>query len=126
MTTTQNSGHGAAIAAAAKKLIGTKYLLGGKGPAGVDCSGLVWYSHKCAGLNYAYANTASFRDRSEFTKVDLPGEGDVVLFSGHMGIYCKSGTNNIISAQSGAGSVKHGSIQWFGPVLGYYRWKSTS
>ena len=47
------------ILAAAERLIGTPYVLGGESPDGVDCSGLVQYTYHRAGIRVPRTTAAS-------------------------------------------------------------------
>jgi len=93
--------------------------------SGTDCSGLVWNVYNEVGYPYDYLNTESFRNESlnkKFKPQTSPQEGDVALWSGHMGIY--SG-GIIISARSGLGKVAWGLMKWFNErykFMGFYRY----
>jgi RHS repeat-associated protein len=78
---------GMKIVQEAKTWIGTPYQSPGMTRAGIDCSRLVWRVYNDLNYTYNYAYTGVFATRTEFKKVTTPQEGDVVLFSGHMGIY---------------------------------------
>lgn len=123
--------HSKAILAAARKLIGTPY-------ASLDCSHFVHKAFADAGLEYTYASTASFSTIPQFQPVATPQEGDVVLFSSHMGIYDPNGcavvdtaeckrlgaTLPILSARSGNNlGVEYGRASWFAGQAKYFRWK---
>ena len=110
---------GIRIANTAYTWIGMPYLYGGSSRKGIDCSHLVWIVYEETGFPYQYTWTGSFPSDNKFQKVNTPQEGDVILFSGHMGIYT---SGIVISAQSGAGKVTTCGINCFGPVKGYYRY----
>jgi RHS repeat-associated protein len=110
---------GKAIVKDAETWIGVPYLFGGATREGIDYSHLVWTVYKESGFPYLYAKTSGFLSPSRFRRVSSPQEGDIVLFSGHMGIYTGG---MIIGAQSDAGKVIKGDISWFGSVRGYYRY----
>ncbi len=110
---------GIAIVQQANGWIGAPYKIGGNSRNGIDCSHLVQSVYSGAGSSYLYVTTSGFPPPDKFKKVNSPQEGDVVLFSGHMGIYTGG---KIISAQSGAGKVVLGEMSWFGAVKGYYRY----
>lgn len=121
---------GDSIVSEAKTWIGTPYQEGGtkKGSTGgVDCSHLVHLVYSAVDNNYPYTPTGNFPPAGYFTQVDVSNveDGDVVLFSGHMGILAEEGDNNLISAQGSPtkkGTVRFGQSVWFGAVKGYYRW----
>lgn len=118
------------VVSEAKTWIGTPYQEGGtkKGDnGGVDCSHLVHLVYGAVGCDYPYTPTAAFPPLGYFTQLDESEveDGDVVLFSGHMGILVEEGDNDLISAQgspSKKGVVRFGQSSWFGAAKGYYRW----
>ena len=71
--------------------LGTPYRWGGKGPAGIDCSGLVFMSWMEAGVLF-------YRDASiepGFPVHEIPREelkpGDLIFFPGHVALYLGEG-----------------------------------
>lgn len=102
--------------------LGTKYLSGGNTKQGVDCSHLVSAVYDQAGFPYSYRMTSNFPPPDNFKKVTSPQEGDIVLYSGHMGIYT---AGKIISAQGTPqkpDQVRIGELSWFSTMKGYYRY----
>jgi len=106
---------GARAAFYASKLIGARYHYGGNNPnKGFDCSGLVQYSYKLAGVQiprntrYQFRNSHSVR-RSELRK------GDLLFFNqegkrfSHVGIYI--GNNKFIHAPSSGKRVRVSTIK---------------
>jgi RHS repeat-associated protein len=89
---------------------------------GIDCSHLVYQVYNESSFPYPYAQTKNFPPSDKFKSVSSPQEGDVILYSKHMGIYTGG---KIISAQSGAGKVMLGEISWFKSFVGYYRYDKT-
>jgi len=139
-TTAQGAGEqlatsldGQRILAQGRGWIGTEYLSGGATRSGVDCSHFVWKVYGEAGLPYSYASTGSFvaslvvapgkppKPGQKFRRVTVPQDGDVVLYSGHMGLYV-SADRTVLSARSSSAGVSYGQSSWFGSVLGYYRY----
>lgn len=96
---------GAAALAAAQTRLGAPYVIGGIGPWGFDCSGLVQWSFAQAGLNVPRITYDQFN-----FGVPIPREalqpGDVVFFynNGHDGIY--AGNNQVIHAPDVGQNVK--------------------
>lgn len=100
------------IATAIKKL-GSKYVLGTRGPSTFDCSGLVYYCLNQAGSNRRRLNAAGYSQVSEWqkiTSVNSLQRGDLVFFYdddytkvGHVGIVI-SGTE-MIDASSNRSQV---------------------
>ena len=97
----------------AERLVGTPYVLGGESPGGVDCSGLVQYAYRQAGIRVPRTTVEQFRAGRLQRRV-LPG--DLLFFrtdaSGrvsHVGIYAGSG--RMIHASSGSGQVRKVSLR---------------
>ncbi len=101
------------LIAAAKKQIGKPYILGDKGPGSYDCSGLVYYCLRQAGVYTRRLNARGFSRTSGWTLVSSMSslkKGDLIFFKsddnssvGHVGIYIGSGT--MIDASSASGKV---------------------
>ena len=86
-----------------KSLIGTKYVWGGKTPAGFDCSGFIYYALNEAGHSISRYTAEGYYNRSYY--VSNPEPGDLIFFSGtyksgisHLGIYL--GDNQFIHADN--------------------------
>lgn len=67
------------IVAAAKSLVGTPYVWGGTGTAGVDCSGLVQLAYKAVGINLP---RVSYQQANAGRRVDVGSlePGDLVAW----------------------------------------------
>ena len=125
----------------ARELIGTPYSV-------LDCSNFVWEAYKNAGLEYKYYNTVNFNKLSgpegkfELVPGNIPVAGDVILFTGHMGIWdpegcavlvdnrqcLKFGEKNAPVLSSIWGNDKNhgpdfGKMSWFSSTYTVYRWK---
>ena len=96
---------GQRAADAAQSKIGAPYVYGAAGPHSFDCSGLVQWAYKQAGLNVP---RTSYEQASAGTPVDIAAlqPGDVVSFYGgsHTGIYIGGG--NIVHASTSSQPVK--------------------
>ena len=127
-----NYGHGVeGLIKAAESRVGCPYVRGGKGPDSFDCSGLVYWCLKQAGVNISYMTSVRWRTCSKFTRIDDMDKlkkGDILVFSGssessgHVGIYIGSG--RMIDASSSAGSVVKRSVStkyWTNHFLMAYR-----
>lgn len=78
-----------AIVNAAYSQLGTPYVWGGTTPnVGLDCSGLTQYCHKVAGISIP---RTSGPQGANGTYVSDPQPGDIVCYSGHVGIYIGGG-----------------------------------
>jgi len=100
---------GDAAAALAAKMVGKPYKYGGASPSGFDCSGLVYYSFRQAGVALPH-NTAQQRAASRLVKVAELRRGDLLFFDqegkkhGHVGIYL--GEGRFVHAPSSGKSVR--------------------
>ena len=84
------AGGGSAIVAAAYKYLGVPYRYGGESMSGIDCSGLVMRAHQAAGIPVARTSGAIGCGGRAVSKEDRQ-PGDVVCYSGHVGIYVGNG-----------------------------------
>ena len=99
--------------AAANSKLGCEYVLGGRGPNKFDCSGLVYWCLKQAGVDGIRLNAAGYSQKSSWTKIESINSlkrGDILFFRSdtnksvnHTGIYIGGGT--MIDASSGNGKV---------------------
>jgi cell wall-associated NlpC family hydrolase len=93
-------GLGNSIADAAHKYLGVKYSFGGATPGGFDCSGLVtWVLHHDLGIDLpsnTHTVTGQFYIWSGAQTVSSPARGDLVCWTGHIGIY--DGGGNMVHA----------------------------
>ena len=64
----------------ALKMVGKPYKYGGSGPSGFDCSGLVLYSYKQAGVALPHS-TDKQRSTSRLVKVADLRRGDLLFFN---------------------------------------------
>jgi hypothetical protein len=84
---------GPRLAASALRHLGVPYRYGGEDPEGFDCSGLVWYVHREAGLPVP-RTAAEQRARATPVRREELRPGDLVFFSSprdHVGIYLGGG-----------------------------------
>ena len=100
----------------AKKMLGVKYRYGGTSPGrGFDCSGLVQYSHKAAGIKLPRTTSQQYKASRWIARKYLRA-GDLVFFKtsitravSHVGIYL--GRNKFIHAPSSGKRVKISSMK---------------
>lgn len=100
----------------AKKMLGVKYRYGGSSPSrGFDCSGLVQYSHRLAGINIPRTTGQQYKAATRISRRYLKA-GDLVFFKtsasravSHVGIYL--GNNQFIHAPSSGKQVKISSMK---------------
>ena len=95
-TSSKKSGTtGEDIVAYAKKFLGYKYVYGASGPNSFDCSGFTSYVYKHFGYSLNRTSGGQRSNGTGVSKSDLE-PGDIVCFSGHVGIYI--GGNKFIHA----------------------------
>ena len=93
----------------AQKMLGKPYKYGGASPSGFDCSGLVLYSYKRAGLALPHG-TDKQRSLSRPIKLADLRRGDLLFFNqegkkyGHVAIYV--GEGKFVHAPSSGKSVR--------------------
>jgi cell wall-associated NlpC family hydrolase len=108
---THGSGH--SVVAAADDVVGTPYRYGGRTPAGFDCSGLVHYAHRRAGIEVPRTTGGQRRQARPVQMSDLR-PGDVLFFQldgkkvSHVGIY--AGGGDFIHAPSTGKTVAYGAL----------------
>lgn len=96
--------------AIARNMVGTPYRYGGASPRGFDCSGLVYYSYRKAGIEVPRTSNEQFR-QSEPVKLTRLRPGDLVFFrlshdkTSHVGVY--AGRGRFIHAPSRGGRVSY-------------------
>jgi murein DD-endopeptidase len=102
------------VAAVAQGLIGAPYRYGGTSPKGFDCSGLVYYSYRKAGIPVPRTAREQLRASQPMDPSRLR-PGDVVFFrlSGrkpsHVGIYV--GRGRFVHAPSSGKRVSYASLR---------------
>jgi murein DD-endopeptidase len=83
-------------ASQAAKMIGRPYRFGGSAPSGFDCSGLVQYSYRNAGVKLPHS-TEQQRAMGRPVRVEELRRGDLLFFNqegkkyGHVGMYLGRG-----------------------------------
>jgi murein DD-endopeptidase len=93
----------------AAKMVGKPYRYGGSSPAGFDCSGLVQFSYRQAGIALP-RSTDQQRSISRAVKLADLRRGDLLFFNqegkkyGHLGIYL--GDGKFIHAPSSGKAVR--------------------
>lgn len=111
---------GGSIASNAAKYIGVPYVYGGTSPSGFDCSGLIYYAAKEAGISLPRTSQAQSTLGSYVSVSDLKA-GDLVFWGGvgsayHVGIYIGGG--QYLHAPAPGQSVTIQSMAYFAPSFG--------
>ena len=120
-----SSALGSAAAAMAQSLLGCRYVSGGAGPNGFDCSGLMYYIYKQLGHTIARGSSSQYYNSGYFVPTSAMQPGDLIFFfdsrfdgSGgtlpttHVGMYVGGG--QFIHASTTSYRVQYDSI------YGYY------
>jgi cell wall-associated NlpC family hydrolase len=117
------SGSGASrLVSVALGQVGDRYVWGATGPGSFDCSGLVYYSLRRAGVGVSRYNAAGFSQVSSWTRIRSIGalrRGDLIFFRSdsssrvsHTAIYLGGG--RIVHASSSRGRVVVGTLGSWG------------
>lgn len=91
----------------AESKLGSKYVFATKGPNTFDCSGFVYWCLNQAGISQGYMTSASWAKCSKYPKITSMSKlerGDIIVYSGHVGIYLGGG--KMIDASSSKGKVR--------------------
>lgn len=92
---TSSAAAGEQIAARALAMSGKPYRFGGSSPAGFDCSGLVHFAHREAGISVPRTAEQQFHHSQRVSRAALQ-PGDLVFFRiagkvSHVGLYAGEG-----------------------------------
>jgi cell wall-associated NlpC family hydrolase len=111
------SGRGAVAARVALRHVGARYIWGGASPRGFDCSGLVQYAYRQAGLSLPHKASAMFSTRygARVRSIGALRAGDIVFFANtagrgitHVALYVGGGA--MVTANSPRSGVRYASI----------------
>jgi cell wall-associated NlpC family hydrolase len=106
-------GIGHAVVNTATAVVGSPYRYGGRGPNAFDCSGLVYYSYRAAGIDVPRTSAQQF-DASTPIGIEEARPGDLLFFRytrkvSHVGIYL--GDQRFVHAPSTGGRVSVASLR---------------
>lgn len=103
----QAKGHGDVVQIALNQ-VGKSYAPGATGPGAFDCSGLVFYVFNQAGVRVPRLTSDGYYARyAKISRSELQ-PGDLVVSSGHIGIYV--GNGQMVHASTPRGGVKRASM----------------
>lgn len=109
----------------AKSRLGCRYVLGAKGPAQFDCSGLVYWVINQVGIKQAYMTSATWQKVTKYPKIEKMEDlraGDIISFKGHVGICIGGG--QMVDASSANGKVvqrTYNTAYWKGVFVAGFR-----
>ena len=92
------------------KYMGIPYVSGGSTPAGFDCSGFTQYVFRQYGISIPRTSGGQGGAGSQVSRGDLK-PGDLVIFSGHVGIYV--GNGSFIHSPSTGKSIQISSLSGY-------------
>lgn len=90
-TGSSDSGKASAIISAAYSYMGVPYVWGGTSRSGIDCSGLTMRAHQAAGISLPRTSGAQGGGGKSVPNMASALPGDLVCYSGHVGIYLGGG-----------------------------------
>ena len=90
---------------AARSAVGVPYVYGGASPGGFDCSGLVMWSYRQAGVRLPHSSTQQMRRGRRVTRHAIrPGDLVFSYGGGHVGLYAGHGV--VIAAPRAGAAVR--------------------
>lgn len=113
-----SSGNGSAVVNYASQFVGNPYVYGGSSLTnGTDCSGYVMSVYKAFGVSLPHSSSA-MRGVGTGVSVSDMQPGDIVCYSGHVGIY--AGNGQLLNASTPSTGIKYSSVN-YKPILSVRR-----
>lgn len=113
------SSSGNAVVSYASQFVGNPYVYGGTSLTnGTDCSGFVMGVYAHFGVSLPHSSSA-MRSMGYGVSLADAQPGDIICYSGHVGIYC--GNNTIVHASTAATGIKYTSPANYKPILAVRR-----
>lgn len=117
--TKQNVSNGQAVVNYAAQFVGNPYVYGGSSLTnGADCSGFIMSVYAAFGISLPHSSSA-LRSVGYGVSVDQIQPGDIVCYSGHVGIY--AGNNTLLHASSPSSGIKYTSPITYREILAVRR-----
>lgn len=111
---------GGAVVAYASQFVGNPYKWGGTSlTEGCDCSGFVYRVFQHFGVDYGRLTSDGFATVGQEVSYENMQAGDVVVYSGHVGIY--DGSGGIVEAQSSRAGITSGRAVNCKPIIAIRR-----
>lgn len=115
----QTVSNGQAVVNYAVQFVGNPYVYGGSSLTnGADCSGFVMSVYQAFGISLPHSSSA-LRSVGYGVSLDAIQPGDIVCYSGHVGIY--AGNNTLLHASSPSTGIKYTSPVTYREILAIRR-----
>ena len=108
------SSNGQAVASYACQFVGNPYVYGGSSLTnGTDCSGFVMSVYSAFGIGLPHSSSA-LRGCGYEVSLSSAQPGDIVCYSGHVGIYIGNGT--IVHASTPSSGITYSNVTYRSPI----------